>query len=781
MNILFDGQTLHTYEIKRGIGRVFISLINSLVTYHDEFNWFITLSNLKLLDFFEPSVASKLNPILTELSPSQDPLLHGDDYGYYLQNIIEKYKIGAYWNLNPLMPNVFYPSLLNQVEIYVMLHDLIPQVMADTYQPHWLPARRDDYQKRLTLISEKATHIVAISECTLNDFIHFFPESKPKISVIPHGINHCSFYPRKIKLSPFEKPYILYIGGFDPRKQIILSLSVFAELCQFSDIPEELCFVVVCDYIKDQYDLFYETATQLNISSRVYLYGEATDDEISELYANANLFFFPSLYEGFGLPVLEALASGVLTVASDIAALREIGQENMLYCLPNDISSMAKILHQAFILNEEKKQKLILQGLERAKNYHWEKTANAYIKVINKTSPSTLSGSRLRIAFLTPWFPETSGIADYAFSLIKELSDQLSITIFSNLNHQDQEINKKLDISQKLISEFEKEKEKFDLLVYQLGNNKEYHCEIYKLAKKFPGIIILHDYYLYQFIQQSFAKDDYYLYQQALNASLKHQKTTSENPLESYPMCEDIVENSLAVVVHNQWIRQQLASFTHVQVIPHGADLNLPRLTDHQQSVLRKSLNIGKEEYILGMFGFVNSTKRFTSIVQAIAKLYHKNFPIKLLIVGEIQGDEINLEGLCQRWDIPTNLFHLTGYVDDLKFVELLNLCDIYIGLRKPSMGETSGPLMKALALGKPCIVSDYQQFSQLPDNICLKIMANRFEVEHLTACLEALLKNPELRQTMGQNAEDYIRQYSSYEKAASQYLALFNKVYLSK
>lgn len=802
MRILIDGQTLTTYEIKRGIGRVFLALINAIVNEQDYFDWYITTDNPSALSLFQPAVQAKLTVLPINLSTNQDPLQSSTEYSRHIQAIIDEQNIDLYWNLNPLMLNVCFPTELKNVKIQVIIHDLIPKVLG--YVDTWPDARRQEYVRRLNFVTSHATQIVAISQATANDLIRYYPEAKTKCHVIHHGINHFQFYPRLIKIPLYGNPYLLYVAGFDPRKNMVNALKAFAYFCTHDLDHPELQLFVACDANQEQINQFYQLADELNISNRVKLFYEVTDAELCELYANAELFFFPSLSEGFGLPILEAMASGIITIASDITVFREIGEETLFYCDPNHISHMAHSISQALTLSSDAKQQRIAAGLIRANHFTWQKAKDAYFELLKSATQTRLAHAQplshfgefeeeglaegektiLNIAFATPWPPEKSGIANYSLQLLQHLSTYCQITVFSNKaerTHSPTGLSASIQLQP--LTQLENKLDQFDFVVYQLGNDAKHHLEIYKLAWRYPGIIVLHDFYLYQFMREAFAnKHNHELYEMAEKASIQNKRLNADATHSSFlpqtlPLCEAIIARSKATIVHNTWIRKQLQAFHTVHHIHHGALLHDKILSQAEQQQLKQQFNIPSDHYVIGMFGFVNLTKRLASVLQAMAHLHHQQYPIKLLIVGEIARRHEKISELCRRLQLPLEVITVTGYVDDQLFIQLMELCDIYVGLRLPSMGETSGPLMKALGMGKPCIVSNHQQFAELPDDICLKILTDEREIPHLTAGLEALLRQPKLREQLGKNARQYIAKHATYAHTAKQYYHLFKKM----
>lgn len=155
------------------------------------------------------------------------------------------------------------------------------------------------------------------------------------------------------------KPYLLYVGNIYPHKNIERMISAFKKIIQENNSD---CRLVIVG------------GDNVNSTEDVIFTGFINDDELDSLYKNAVLYVFPSLYEGFGLSPLEAMARGVATISSNTSCLPEILGEAVLYFDPLDIDDMAEKIKQV-LFDENLRSNLIKKGLERVKKYSWQKTA----------------------------------------------------------------------------------------------------------------------------------------------------------------------------------------------------------------------------------------------------------------------------------------------------------------------------------------------------------------------------------------------------------------------
>ncbi len=795
MKFLIDGQTLSTPEINRGIGVVFKRICEDLVINDISKEWLITVRDPSDIKHFSQAVQRRLTPInVYEFLIEDDFVKQTKHYSQVLNRITKELKIDAYWVPNPLMMNVVLPTDLSDVTIFVTIHDLIPLIIPQDYLDKWLAETRKEYQRRIEKLPIWADQLIFVSESAKSDFEKIDPRVNCKSVVIPLAVDHTKFWLPISHKAKSINPYILFIGGFDPRKNMIKALEAFSYLVKdYSQEFKNLKFYIVCTYNEETRKSYEHLAEQLGILDRLVLTGYINDDELVTLYQEATVFFFPSRYEGFGLPVLEAMACGLPIVTTKVSSIPEVIGDLAYYCSLDDPKDMALALKKALSEsgnNPDRKK----ESIRRAREFTWAKTATSYLKLFTNTILDTSkrgkSQRRHKIAYVSPWPPQRSGIANYSFEIVEQLKKYVDITLYIE-NLQKSNAND-LDIEIRSISILSKEITKYDCIIYHIGNNTNFHKEIYKTAWKYPGIVVLHELNIHPFLADAFlGTEEEYLYADALIKGYGDLGKSSYNAVKSkgilpeiwkFPMSHALAKRSIATIVHSQWVKEQLQEIDNVFVVPLGCvdnstldTVNAALNAENVTISLKKRFGFSDNNFLISTFGFVNRLKRLPCILEAIKILIDMGYPIQFLIGGDLIDPSLGIQETIESLGISSNVI-ISGYLSDQDFEHCMRMSDIILNLRYPSLGESSAALMKALSYGKACIVSNYQQFTELPDSVCWKVDIGDLEVPQLVAYLEELMRSPAVRKQLGKNAAFLAENYYSYDLASKLYTIVISK-----
>jgi glycosyltransferase involved in cell wall biosynthesis len=227
----------------------------------------------------------------------------------------------------------------------------------------------------------RADHVIAVSQSTRRDLIELYRTSPDKVSVLYHGVT-ADFRPVndasqleavRQKYGLGNQPFILSVGTIQPRKNYQRLIQAFAEL------PEEYSLVIVGSKGWDYQLVLNEVVTQ-GLTHRVHFPGFADDADLPALYSAASLFVYPSLYEGFGLPVLEAMACGTPVVAANRSSLPEVVADAGLLVSPTDVASIAEGMKQV-LMDTKLHRSMAEAGLSRAAKFSWTATAQQLMTI----------------------------------------------------------------------------------------------------------------------------------------------------------------------------------------------------------------------------------------------------------------------------------------------------------------------------------------------------------------------------------------------------------------
>lgn len=387
MKILFDHQTFDLQNFG-GISRYFYELIAEFdKDEHIDWELSIRYSNnlyLKNLSFFNDRLLPKIDRAEALKKFLWGKAFRGKERLYNIQakfapqNVtdhsgqnkllsIEKLKEGNFDIFHPTYYDDYFIDYIGSKPYVLTVYDLIHQIF-----PEYFLYDAKDKNKNLF---DKASKIIAISENTKADLVNIFDVEESKV-VVTHLANSLQKSPGidngKFKTKLPEK-YLLYNGNRDLYKNFLFFSQVFAVISR-----KEKDLQVVCTgppFNNDELYFFKKLGIE-NCMHHAYI----NDVELACLYDNALAFIFPTMYEGFGLPVLEAFNLGCPVLVSNTSSIKEIGGDAVIYFEPKNavsiITAVQKVLH-----DPELRKDLIDKGYEQVKKFSWEKTASETKKV----------------------------------------------------------------------------------------------------------------------------------------------------------------------------------------------------------------------------------------------------------------------------------------------------------------------------------------------------------------------------------------------------------------
>jgi glycosyltransferase involved in cell wall biosynthesis len=278
---------------------------------------------------------------------------------------------------------MFFPAndfwLWPFIPTVVTMHDVAPATILRGYYRSW--ADRMQNKLQMERLGNVAKMVITVSIYSSNQIHKEANVPTEKLCVIYNGVSskYCPPAPGKER-----GDFILYVGGFDRRKNLDRLLDAYNILLK-SGATEKL---VMAGHSKPGgHNRLYYDITELlqskNLTGKVEIIENPTDDKIVQLYQTAKVFVFPSMIEGFGLPVLEAMACGCPVACSNAASLPEVGGDAVMYFDPYDVRAMASVIQS--IMNDESRRKdLIEKGLARAAGFGWAEAGQAVYDTIKR-------------------------------------------------------------------------------------------------------------------------------------------------------------------------------------------------------------------------------------------------------------------------------------------------------------------------------------------------------------------------------------------------------------
>lgn len=342
-----------------------------LLNQDDQFCLFIA-KNQPLDDFLQEFPAAKQMTVVRLRRPTRNIFLW-DQLFWYAR--LKKARIDVFHSL------VYGVPLVCPCKRVLTIHDLTPLVF-----PEFVQKFRHQAVFRFNFFTGKyADRIITSSQHSKRDLMQYLQISERKIRVIADGVSPCyRILPDQNHIDQIKQryripgEYLLYVGGFDQNKNLRALLNAFAQL-QRQPHHEHLFLVFVGALTPDAARL-QEFAKASQFGERVILTGFVPEEDLIGLYNGAAIFVFPSLYEGFGLPPLEAMACGVPVITSNAASLPEVVGEAAIQVDPHSPAELARAMNDV-LTNPELREDLRRNGLARAKLFSWEETAQKTLAV----------------------------------------------------------------------------------------------------------------------------------------------------------------------------------------------------------------------------------------------------------------------------------------------------------------------------------------------------------------------------------------------------------------
>jgi glycosyltransferase involved in cell wall biosynthesis len=362
----------------------------------------------------------------------------------------------------------------------------------------------------------------------------------------------------------------------------------------------------------------------------------------------------------------------------------------------------------------------------------------------------------VRVAYYSPLPPERSGIADYSAQLIPVLGRKVSLHV---------------------VRRGSKRPPRYvDLDLYHVGNNADAHGWIVDSLRRRPGAVVLHEFVLHHLVAgMTLGRNDAPAYIDAMEREagekgrLLAQEVVDgtipppwEYRPEEHPFAGWVLRDAVSVIVHSGYVAERARAAGYegrIRRVP------MPAWSDPPAGERR----LPADRFpVIGCFGFLNFTRRVPQLLEAFAEL-RRSYPDALLVLGGAASPRFEIENELNELRRQGALLRLQ-HLPEPTLWQLLADSDVVVSLRHPTMGETSAMAIRALSVGTPLVVTDGGWFSELPDEVALKIRAGEGETDALLKALEQLAGDDALRRRMRAAAVELARGEHDLEHVADLY-----------
>jgi glycosyltransferase involved in cell wall biosynthesis len=814
MKILIDMQGAQSIGSRgRGIGRYTQSLVRSLIIYKQQGDDIV----LMFSSAFSECIPDILEEMGVELSQEQIKVWHcnsmvsaidGTDQERALAELSREAFIAA---LNPDV--VLITSLVEglnddtvtsvgnlapMIPTAVVLYDLIPCLNREIYLSD--PSVEAWYERKLQEL-RKADVLLAISEATRQDglkYLGFTDNDIVTISTAVEGFSrqHIDGTSKATLKSRYtiNGDFVLYTGGIDHRKNIEYLIKAFSKLPR--DILVNTQLVIVCSVLQVVRERFVALASGFGLPDNAVVFtGFVPEDDLVRLYNLCNLFVFPSLYEGFGLPVLEAMCCGAVVVGANTSSIPEvIGFDRALFDPSDEKAISDKIIEG--LRDEAFRDAFRAHAAEQVKRFSWEETGHRTYAAMRKIyeTRSTLfplikacDTTRPRMAYISPLPPMKTGIADFSAELLPELARLYDIDLvvsgyvnFAWANGASRIVS---------VEYFRSHAAQYERVLYHFGNS-DFHVHMFDLSQEIPGVVVLHDFFLSGVhhymeaneLRKNALMDEIYSSHSYAGIAFLAANGIDET-IRKYPCCYSTLSNALGIISHSEFPKRLGEHFFGSEILSTWKIAPLARSFPHLSSrkEARAKLGLADNDLLICSFGIIASTKLNHRLLDAWDRLRASGLQrIRLVFVGEANGAygaELSSVIAKRKTDGTATI---TGWASQETYREYLAAADIAVQLRSTSRGETSASVLDCMAAGLPTVVNANGSMAELPSDTVLMI-PDDFSDEELLEALRVLVQSADLRTEVGRRGRQQIKTHHSPRQVASRYHEIIEEAYASQ
>ncbi len=816
MRIVIDGQALQTASRFRGIGRYADSLIRAIIEQGTEHEIILALSDLfpETIESIRIDYGRLLPRRSIRVWTSPGPTRALDPTNSWRRQTAELIRETFLSSLKPdwiLLPSLFEGFIDDAVTsisksedspaVAVVSYDIIPYLFPSDYQPE--PNIRAWYASKLEQFSQSDLRL-SISEATRDDIIEHL--GLPASSVVNISAAASEDWNQERIVSAerrrelqrrygLRRSFVMYTGGDDPRKNLVGLVRAYATLP--AALRADLQLTVVCQIHPDRQKWLAQLGEASGLArDELVVTGYVPDADLRDLYSLCKFFVYPSLYEGFGLPILEAMRSGKAVIGSNNSSIREvIGRDDALFDPASDISIRDKMV--AVLRDDDFRRDLERYGLARSRQFSWKSSAQKSLAAMEKWHPRYTDGAtrpaidpgraKPRLAFISPLPPERSGISDYSAELIPALSRHYEIEVIVD----QEEISDPWilnNCSVRSVDWFRKHADQFDRVLYQFGNS-DFHQHMFDLLEEFPGVVVLHDFFLSGILRHLDLTgirpgiwQDYQYRSHGYTAVAKCCATGNKPEVAAlYPCNLPILEQALHVILHSEHAQDLGRHWYGASVAEKCSIVPLVRqnLPDFDKMAARRALDMPDDAMIVCAPGHVAPTKLSSRLFDAWKASRLPEASNSFLIFAGASNDpeyRARLAAAISGAGLE-DCVRITGWLEPNAYQNWLAAADIGVQLRTGSRGETSAAAFDCLNFGLPTIVNAHGALAEIPEHCALQL-ADEFSDADLTGALNQLCKDSVRRAALGAAARAQVQTAHAPDHCADLFVDAIERAY---
>lgn len=498
--------------------------------------------------------------------------------------------------------------------------------------------------------------------------------------------------------------------------------------------------LVVCCHLpeKARYELA-GLARALGFADDLLLTGLVSDETLVGLYNAATLVVHPSRYEGFGLPVVEAMRCATPVITTTSSSLPEVGGDAGLLVDPDDVEGFTAAIGRVFD-DPDLRQEMAERGLRSAQRFNAGQLATATLDCYRKAAVPAPppQPAPARLALWTPVPPQQSGIADYSAELLQGLGAAADVEVFV-----DDGVLPPVDlawahhIASHAAWPRRRRQQPFDVPIYQFGAST-YHLFMYDTLRRDPGIAVLHDFRWGYVLWSEAVRTGRIEAFRAELAALEGEEAVAELDRlgagelathrfwDDHPMLGRVAGASLALAAHGEAARRELElRYPEVRAYTVPMGVADPYASDEglSRESARAALALGGSTFVVGVFGIVHPAKRIEVCIEAFARLLADRPDSLLLIAGRALDPayERSLADLA-RAKGALHAVRFTGHLTPTQLDAHLVAADVVVNLRDAEIRQMSAMLMRTAAAGRPAIITDSPWWAEYPADACVRV-----------------------------------------------------------